>query len=273
MNELVLPLLLLIAGLSVLGVVLLARWFEGRSWYRSITSFRLRLPADVSADAVAGWLSAINAATHAPLFSLLPAPPVALEVVASQRGIEHVLLVPRTMQQVVLASVRACLPGVRIDELPAYLDNRPRFRAAAEGAVSSHTRPLGAERAEVASSALLAAMQPLHGTERVVVQWIITGGGIPRPVPSVAAKRQDNGWFFDGRMLGDAEAVRAERLKQKEPLLRACVRVALRHQIEHGRTASTARPGRRSGFLTRRVSVWCGVGGCRPAWCRSGCAR
>lgn len=227
MNNMGMPLLLLACGLVPVGVILLARWLEAQSWRRSLMAFRLRLPADLSVDAVAGWLSIVNATTHAPLFSLLPAPPVAFEVVGSARGIEHVLLVPHVMRDAVLSSVRACLPGVRINELPDYVSARPRFRVAAEAVLGSHRRPLGAERAEVASSALLASLQPLYGQERVVVQWIITGGGIPRPVPSVSTNSQSDGWFLDGGVSVDPEAVRAERLKQKEPLLRASLRVGV----------------------------------------------
>jgi hypothetical protein len=227
MSGLFLPVLLLMAGLLVLGIVVLARWLEAQHWRRSLLAFSLRPPADISVDAVSGWFNAVNAATHAPLFSVLPAPPVAVELVATSRGIYHVLLVPPTMRDALLASVRACLPGVRIEELPGYLSNRPRLRVAAEASLSTHGRPLGAERAEVASSALLATMQPLHGAEQVVVQWIITGGGIPRPVPSVSTNSQGDGWFLDGRVSTDSEAVRAARLKQKEPLLRVSLRVGI----------------------------------------------
>jgi hypothetical protein len=227
MNGVVFPFVILAGGLAALGIVLLARWSEAQSWQRSLRAFHLRLPADLSIEAVAGWLSAVNATTHAPLLSVLPAPPIALEIVATKHGISHVLLVPERMREAVLASVRACLPGARVDALPDYLRGRPRLRVAAEAVLNTHRRPLGAERAEVASSSLLASLQPLYGNERVVVQWIITGGGIPRPVPSVSSSGQGDGWFLDGRVSTDSEAVRAERLKQKEPLLRASVRVGI----------------------------------------------
>ncbi len=227
MNAAYPPLVILAAGLLVFGLLLLARWLEARSWRRSLLAFRLRLPADISVDAVAGWLATVNAATHAPLFSLLSAPPVALELVGSREGIEHVLLVPRNMRDVILSGVRASLPGVRVEELPDYLSTRPTFKIAAEATLTNGRRPMGIERAEIASSALLAALQPLHGRESVVVQWIVTGGGIPHPVSSITANSQDHSWFFDGRVSVDSEAVRAERLKQKEPLLHASLRVGV----------------------------------------------
>lgn len=227
MNGFGLMLLGLTGGLAVVGVVVGGRWVEARAWRRSLVAFRLRWPADLSVEAVAGWLSAINAVTHAPRLALLPMPPVALEVVGSVTGIEHVLLVPEGMRGAVLSGIRGCLPGVRIEALPDYLTRRPVFKMAAEATLSSHLRPLGVERAEVTSHALLAALQPLAGDERVVVQWIVTGGGIARPVPTVSARGEGEHWWLDGRVVADSEAARAERTKQKEPLVRASLRVGV----------------------------------------------
>jgi uncharacterized protein DUF87 len=161
----------------------------------------------------------------------LAAPPVAMALVASRHGIEHVLLVPKTMRDAMLSGLRAAMPGVRVDELPDYLSRRPAFQVAAEASISNARRPLGVERAEVATSSLLASLQPLYGAEQIVVQWIVTGGGIPRPVASVSASNSsghhDQSWFVDGGISPDSESVRAERLKQKYPLLRASLRVGI----------------------------------------------
>lgn len=220
-------LLMLCAGLAVPAVLLLARSIESQSWRRSLVAFRLRLPANTSIDDVSNWLSTINAATHAPRLSLLPPPPIALEIVATRRGIEHVLLLPDNMRDAVLSGIRASLPGTRTDELPNYLASRPTFIVAGEATLSNHHRPLGTERAEVAAHSLLASLHPLQGNERVVVQWLITGAGIPKPVPSVSSGHRDGGWFLDGRVSVDPEAVRAERQKQKSPLLQASLRVGI----------------------------------------------
>lgn len=58
------------------------------------------------------------------------------------------------------------------------------------------------------------------------MRWLITGGGIPRVVPSVSNNRQTQ-WWLDSTISADSEAVRAERTKQQAPLLRACVRVGV----------------------------------------------
>jgi hypothetical protein len=162
---------LLIAGLAALSAVLFARAAEARAWRQSLLAFKLTLPQAMTTADVARWLVIINAATHAPRWALLPAPPVALEVVATTRGIEHFLLVPEGMRSVVLSGLGASLPGIRLNAATDYFGHRPHFVMAAEAALSNHRRPLHAEEAATASLALLASLQPLHASEEVRVQW------------------------------------------------------------------------------------------------------
>jgi Helicase HerA, central domain len=211
--------LILTGGLAVLAVILFARWLEARSWARSLVAYRLRLPAGLEAGQVAAWLGAVAAGTHAPRFPLLPPPPIALEVTASSNGIEHILCIPDSMREAMLAALRAHLPGARAEERPNYLASRHRPRFAAEALLSSHRRPMAGERAASASAGLLAALQPLGQGERVTVQWILTGAGTPRPVSSVTSSQSGN------RV--DSEAIRAERQKIDGPLLRGSLRVGI----------------------------------------------
>jgi type IV secretion system coupling TraD/TrwB family protein/type IV secretory system conjugative DNA transfer VirD4/TraG family protein len=255
--------LVLASGLVVVGVVLAARWLEARAWARSLVAFRLRLPQTLTADTVAQWLVTVNAATHAPRWALLPAPPLVLHLVGSARGIEHFLLMPKPMHAAVFASLRAALPGVRLEAAPEFVAHRPRFRVAAEAGLSNHQRPLGSERAETASAALLAALQPLQGNEEIHVQWIVTGGGIPDPVPSVSARgKQHDGWWLDSAVSVDPEAVHAARLKRQAPLLRAVVRVGVANTANRRRAYSLF--GRVWGSL--RTLNATGVGVVRRWW-------
>lgn len=66
------------------------------------------------------------------------------------------------------------------------------------------------DRATISSTALLAALQPLHGTERVRLQWIVTGAGSSAPIRE-----------------GTAEEQRAARQKQAEPMLRVVGRLGV----------------------------------------------
>jgi hypothetical protein len=221
-------LILLTGALTLFGVILFARHLDALSWRASLFAFKLSLPYELTTKEVAHWLALINGATHAHKFALLPAPPVALEIVGNAHGITHYLLVPETMRGAVLSTLRAGLPGARLEEAPDYLSSRPQLHVAAEAALTSHVRPMRTELADIASSGLLASLQPLQGSEVVTVQWLITGGGIPRVVPSADARNsKGQQWWLDSKVSADSEAVRAERLKQQAPLLRAVVRVGV----------------------------------------------
>jgi hypothetical protein len=227
-----LTLLALLMSVPVSVLVVRVRWAV--VWRRDLVVFRLRLPAGLTVDQVTGWLGVLSATLAVPRFGVLPSPPVVVEVVATARGIDHLLYVPAGLRGAVLASLQASLPGVRIDQPPEGTAVRLLWRAAAEAALTSQRRPLGIERAEVACAALLASLQPLHGQETVTVQWVITGAGVPRPVPSVSLIRRhtDEGgpWWLtelNDDTYTDPETVRAARAKQRFPLLRACLRVGV----------------------------------------------
>src|SRR5205823_6549696 len=122
---------------------------------------------------------------------------------------------------------RASLPGVRLQAAEDYLKQRPRFTTAAEAALTSHRRQLAVDRAEGATIALLAALQPLHRTETVVVQWIVTSAGTPPPIPSTPSKGRGDLSLWLTDELTDGEAIRAARLKQTDVLLYASLRLGV----------------------------------------------
>ncbi|HJQ08033.1 MAG TPA: hypothetical protein VJ836_00970 [Candidatus Saccharimonadales bacterium] len=222
-----LALLILAGGLAVIGLVLLARWLDARAWAASLRVYRLHLPANLTADDVARWLSNVSAITHPPLWSLLPMPPVSLEITATSNGITHYILVMETVKEKMLSGVRAALPGVRIEEAPEYLTQRPVFRVAAEAAITSDKRPLAAERAVGANAALLAAMQPVPPGCEVRLAWTFTSAGTPQPVPTRPADSDWMPFLLESEAPADADAVRALRLKHSQPLLRAVARLGV----------------------------------------------
>jgi hypothetical protein len=167
------------------------------------------------------------ASTQASRFGLVTPPPVALEVTATAAGISHTLLVPSGMQGAVLAALRASLPGVRLEASSDYLRSRPRMSIAAEGRLSSLSRPLAHDRAERASAALLAALQPLEPQERVILQWIFVGAVTPAPVSGRGSASSVLELLGGEVPTTDSEALRAARLKQQEPLLQAVVRLGV----------------------------------------------
>lgn len=217
--------LLVVGGLVVVGLVVGARWWSTQDWRASLTAYRLGLPRDVAAEDVQAWLASIVSGTHAP--RLLTPPPLVLEVTATVDGIRHVLLVPSQTRGAVLSALRAALPAVRVEELPDYLARRPRLQMAAEGRLTNLMRPLAHERAERSAAALLAAMQPLHPGETVVLQWMFVGAVTPAPATAKRPAATLLELLGGEDAAAEAEAARAARLKQAQPLLQACVRLGV----------------------------------------------
>jgi len=244
-----LALLVLTAGLCTLGLIMLARALEYRAWHRELVAFSLQLPASLTADDVTAWLSVLAAALPTPSRALVWHPPLVLEVVATKRGIKHYVLVSWRERGMLLTSVATAMPGARLEEAPDYLSESSMYRVAAELRMTSRGRPLAIDRGASASTALLASLQPLHGKERVVVQWLITGTDTPSPV-----RTRDGGdgplvpWWLEGDAPADADDLRALRLKQREPLLYLAGRIGV----------AAGRPDR-AGSLLGRVLASLGI--------------
>ncbi len=233
--------LALVGGaVACLAVIVSARYLDAVAWRRSLVSYRLGLPGGLTADEVAEWLAGVAALTHAPRGALVAWPPLVLQVVASRAGIEHWLSVPKPLEGAVLSSLRAALPGVRLEAATAPVLGNPAdgsslsFEAAALR-LAGRQRQLATERAESASRALLAGLQPLSGEECIRWQWIITGAGTPSPLaapkPSTGSKGSSRSsavpaWLLD-EQLPDGEALRSARLKLREPMLHASGRIVV----------------------------------------------
>lgn len=223
-------LLFLIAfgGLSVLGFILGARWLEAEAWRRDLVAYRIGVPLGLSVDDVAAWLGHVVSGTHASRARLIGPPATALEVRATARGIEHVLITSRGMSGAALSALRAAIPGVRLSAADDYLEGRPQLAMAAEGRLTQLARPLAHERAERANAAMLSAMAPLEEGDTVLLQWIFLGAGAVTP-----ATARGTAADLVATLLGvegtpsDAEAVAAARHKQAEPLLQAVVRLGI----------------------------------------------
>lgn len=220
--------LLFAAGLTLIGVALLARWLELLSWQRSLVAYRLRLPSDLKFDDVIQWMTNLAAGTHPARLALLPLPPMAVEIISSaSSGIIHYVLVTRQAESKLLAGLRASLPSARLEPEPGYSVMPVHLRLAAEAVMTSYARPLATERAEAVSTALLAALQPVARGSEIRYQLILTSAGTPSRVSSPRKNRDGSSFWQRGMAPADAEAAQAARQKQREALLRAVLRVGV----------------------------------------------
>jgi hypothetical protein len=216
-----------IAGLIGIVGLLAIRSSGVSAWQQSLVAFRLTLPVGLDTEQVADWLTGIAASTHPSDRSLSPLPPVAIEIVASAHGVTHHVLVARQAAGTLLSGLRASLPGARIEAAPGHLQATVRPRLAAEAIMTSYTRPLATERAEAACRTLLASLQPVDGGSEIRYQLIMTSAGTPPRVTSPKNRRSNRMGWWEGTLPDDAEAVQAARLKQKELLLNAVLRVGV----------------------------------------------
>lgn len=167
-------------------------------------AYRLELPRDLTHDQVSSWLAALGAATrHIP---------AVIEIVATEHGIMHVLVMPELHARMLLNQIRTLLPGSRATLQPTYPTETSTVRAAGELRVTSTSHPLGQERAVVTAGALLSALQPLGHGHTVRVSWLLAGTATPHPARLA-------------RLAPDL--ARFHRTKQRFPLLKVCGRVTV----------------------------------------------
>lgn len=105
---------------------------------------------------------------------LLVQPVALLELHADSAGIAHILRLPSTRADYVLGALRAAVPGLRISA--AARPPMPRFALARELRLAGSGK-LRTDAEAATNANLLAALQPLSGSERVVIQYAITALG------------------------------------------------------------------------------------------------
>src|SRR5579872_6048238 len=143
-----------LAGIAIMSTIFGMRALDAWAWPRSLVALRLKLPASLSVDDASRFLDVIAGMTQPPKWSLLPYPPIGLEIVADHYAVTHYVFAPKALEPKLMSILRAGLPGVRIESAADYLTKRPALRLAAELKATSVLRPLGESRAETASAAL-----------------------------------------------------------------------------------------------------------------------
>ncbi len=162
------------------GTALAAAAYHAVQQKPARVAVRLTFPRTISdTEAVAAFRS---------LTGLLPpwwrrifgAPVAILEAHASPSGIAHVLRLPAPRADYVLGSLRAALPGLRVSD--KHVPSLPEpalareLRLAGSGGLRTDAGP-------ATNANVLAALQPLVGKERIVVQYAISPIG-RGPIPS-----------------------------------------------------------------------------------------
>jgi hypothetical protein len=235
MNGVEILALFTLAGLAAIGGVLAVRAHHHLTWQQELVAYVLRFPRDLDPKAVIAFLEGLSGVVAPKQVRPFVVRAVALEVSAASDGVEHRLVVPRSLGHVALSALRAAMPSVSATPDEDAPPHQPVL--AAELGISDHGRALATDHAETISTAILASLQPLKPGERVAVQWCLSPLG-PRPVATGTELRPAGSVLhrlWTGRLEAepDGETVKAARLKHAAPLYAATVRI--------GVTASDAR--------------------------------
>ena len=214
---------IVVCGCAVVYAMLAARRHGARQWANGLAAYRLLLPASLDLEAVAKWLGMISTTTAIPQWSARAPAAFGIEIRATARGVEHFIVVPSLARTAALQSIRAGLPGARLEAAPGHMP--PSVGYAVELALTTSRRPLAVERGEAVVTAFLTSLQPLHGDNSISATFYFAGAGTPKLVRVPKARSGKDIQLIGWRREPDAEAIRAQRAKDQEPLLMVAARV------------------------------------------------
>jgi hypothetical protein len=131
---------------------------------------RLTFPRTVTADQAIAAARSL-AGLLPPWWRFDPTPSVTLEARATAEGVRHVLTMPASHTEYVTGSLRAAIPGLRVDDEPAAptgsLALARELQVTRDGELRTDTIASG-------NAGILASLQPLGSDERAVLQYVIT---------------------------------------------------------------------------------------------------
>lgn len=184
----------------------------------------LRWPRDVTADDLAAVMRLLATAAGSPMI---------LEATGTPGGVAHRIAVPEGRDENIAHQLRAALPGIRVDALPA----RPPVPVdrAIELRLSTKHRPLRTEQTATVSRSVLAALIDLKAGETLSLLWVFGPTLLPIAVPNQVDQIAGSSWVKDvaltaiGRKITvDADTRNALRAKQAEPGWKAAGRIGVK---------------------------------------------
>lgn len=172
-------------------------------------TFRLTVPRSVEPGQVTAALRSVQGLLPRFPDRLVLTRSVGFETVATPSGVAHYLTAPADKGDLIVGQLRAAIPGLRV--APATPPDR--YTTLARELAAAGVGSLRTDTAAESNAALLAACQPLRGSEAVIVQWSLSPS---EPLPGWLR------WLYER-----GEAPKVER-QPVEPQLRAVCRVGVR---------------------------------------------
>jgi DNA helicase HerA-like ATPase len=168
--------------LALVGVLLAGFRLLGGSDDAAVV--RLTFPRTVKADQAVAAARSLSGLLP-PWWRFDPAPSVTLEVRATAEGVRHVLTLPASRAEYVTGSLRAAIPGLRVEDESAEptgsLTLARELQARGDGELRTDTIASG-------NAGILASLAPLDPDERAVLQYVITPTSGTNPLARAAAR-------------------------------------------------------------------------------------
>lgn len=107
--------LLLVVGSAPIAGVLVARMVSAEAWRRSAIGYELRFPRGIATQDLDHFLNAVSGLRARGLERVWAARAVALETVATEAGIKHFFIAPKSLADLLLPQLQAAVPGLRVE--------------------------------------------------------------------------------------------------------------------------------------------------------------
>lgn len=168
-----------VVGLSPSVAIVALRQRDARRFASHLVAYRLRLSGAATTAQIEAFLEGLSGLRPNRWHRAVRVHGVVWEIVATETGTEHVLLVERERQDIVLSALRAALPTIGVEPDPSYHPPQPNL--AVTLSTSHIDRPLRTDRPEVVATAVLAALQPVASGEELVIQYVMVPLGYYQP--------------------------------------------------------------------------------------------
>ena len=249
-----------LAGLTPVAAIAGLRNRDGGRWASELSPYRIQVSSTFEPSSLEQFLGTMTGLLPSQFQRLVSVRGIGMEVVGTNDGIDHVLLVPRHQEEIVLGQLRSSIPGTRAT---LDLDYRPTTPTlAGEFATSSSREELNVTDATAVATGILGALQPLDEGEQLIVQYLL----LPSTHPGSMRSESGRSGFLDG-LFSDpkkqpAAGPKPSHDKRRLPHFAATVRIGVRsrspardRQLLARLTASFhGANGQRATLRRRRVS-------------------
>jgi len=212
-------------GLAPSVTVLALRRLDAQRWSAGLRNYRLSVPSGCEPSSIESFLAGLTGLLPAKWERPLSVRGIGLEIVATDTGIRHELLVPDIQEDIVLGQLRTCLPSARVEVDPDHQTFSPTL--AGELATARPHRQLQVDHPEIVATAILGALQPVGPDEVACIQLLV----LPRAPLAVPPTNESWPDFLSGFTTSadrrKSEPSKEAREKYLHPLFAVSIRLAV----------------------------------------------